>query len=249
MKRFLTLTKSLLLQILRNPQTLFWNLVFPIFLLVIYNFVFGRYAVAGTNFMTWVVPGIIALNIMSFGLIGGATNIVDMREKGVLRRLRATPLPPLQFIGANLVNYVGVCLLQSISVVIAARVLFGVSYPIVNLLLALPLVLISIVVFVAIGQVISGVAQKMGIALAISQLLYFAQMFISDTVMPADQLPEWLRAIMPWLPSYVMGDLIRPAFLSGGTNERFLFNLVLMLGYGGIAAVIAAKTFRWDPKA
>ncbi len=248
MHRFLTLTKSLLLQTARNPQTLFWNLVFPVFLLVIYRFIFGGYAVDGEDFMRWVVPGIITLNIMSFGLIGGAVNVVEMREKGVLRRLRATPLPAFQFIGAYLVNYVIVCLLQSIFVIVVARLLFGVAYPAHNIAIALPLILISIVAFIALGQVISGAAQQMGVALAISQLLYFAQMFISDTVMPIDQLPGWLRVITPWLPSYAMGDLIRPALLSGGVNERFAFNLLLLIGYGLVAALIASRTFRWDPK-
>jgi ABC-2 type transport system permease protein len=249
MKRFITLTKALMLQTLRNPQTLFWNLVFPVFLLGIYRIVFANEKVSGVDYLRWVVPGVIALNIMSFGLVGSSANILDMREKGVLRRLRATPLPPLQLVGANLVNFLALALLQCAAIVIAAWLLFGVAYPPANLLLALPFVLLSILAFVALGQVISGTAQKMGVALAIGQMVYFLQMFIGDMIIPLAQLPAWLQPIVKLLPSYAMGALIRPAFLEGATDSRFMTNIIVLLGYAVIGALIAAKTFRWDPKA
>ena len=58
MKRFLALTKAMTLMHLRNRPTLFWNLVFPLFILLIYSQVFGRMSVGGVGFMAWVLPGV-----------------------------------------------------------------------------------------------------------------------------------------------------------------------------------------------
>ena len=59
MRRFLVLTKAMTLIHLRNRSTLFWNLAFPVFLLVIYSQIFGAMDVGGTGFMAWVVPGVV----------------------------------------------------------------------------------------------------------------------------------------------------------------------------------------------
>jgi len=91
MKRFLVLTKAMTLMHLRNRSTLFWNLAFPVFLLVIYSQIFGAMDVGGTDFMTWVVPGVVVFNILAFGLLSSGTLMVNMRENGVLRRLQASP--------------------------------------------------------------------------------------------------------------------------------------------------------------
>ncbi len=124
MKRFLILTKSLLLSYVRDPQTLFWNLVFPVFLLVIYRVIFGSSSVGGVDYMTWVVPGVIVLNILSFGLVGSSAFMTQMRENGVLRRLQATPVPPLKLFGAYMVVNVLMCLAQTVIVIGFAVIAF-----------------------------------------------------------------------------------------------------------------------------
>jgi len=65
MKRFSILTQSLF-SYLRDGQVLFWNFAFPVFLLIIYYVVFGETNVGGYDYMTWVTPGVVALNILSY---------------------------------------------------------------------------------------------------------------------------------------------------------------------------------------
>jgi ABC-type uncharacterized transport system permease subunit len=98
------------------------------------------------------------------------------------------------------------------------------------------------------GQIVSGVAVKAGIAVALGQLLYFSQMFITDMVMPLAMLPEWLQAAVVYLPGYSMVQLVRPPLIMGAWSPQVGLYLALSLGYTLLAGLLAAALFRWAPK-
>lgn len=153
MKRFFILSKALTLSYAREPMVVFWNLVFPVFLLVIYRFVFGEMAVNGAAFMQWVVPGVVVLNILSFGMLGGSAFMTGMRTTGVLWRLKATPTPAVYLFGAFMVVNVLTCLAQTALVLGFAAVAFGWSVSFDGLILSLPMILLTVVASVALGAV------------------------------------------------------------------------------------------------
>jgi ABC-2 type transport system permease protein len=249
MKRFFVLTKALLLMHLRNRTTLFWNLAFPVFLLVIYSQIFGAMDVGGTNFMTWVVPGVLVFNILAFGLLSSGTLMVNMREKGVLRRLQASPIPAGQLVGSYLLVNVLIALLQSTIILVFAALVFRTPLTLGGALRALPMIVFGILAFVALGQVISGLATTAGVAVAIGQILNFSQMFITDMIMPMDMMPEWIQKVAPYLPAYATVQLVRPPLVEGSFSPDLWSNLLLMVAYTAVAGLVAARLFRWAPQA
>ncbi len=249
MKRFVLLTKALFLMHIRNHLTLFWNLAFPILLLVIYYFAFGQGQVGDTNYIAWVVPGVVVFNILSFGLLGSGSMMVSMREKGILQRLQATPVPALSLVGSYLLVNVLIGLLQSALIVSFAALAFGMSLTWTGVLRALPMVIVGIVTFLALGQVISGVSPSAGAALIVGQVLNFSQMFITDMVMPVQTMPMWLQKAVPYLPAYAVVQLVRPPLLEGQFGPKLSFNLLIATAYIVVATLVAARLFRWAPKA
>lgn len=249
MRRWLMLTKALLLMQLRNKMTLFWNLFFPLSLLMIYTLIFGQAQMGGASYVTWILPGVIVLNILSFGLLGSASTMVEMRERGVLRRLQATPVPAASLLGAYLVVNLLLCLLQSLALIAAAVLVLGFRPEPAALLLAAPAILAATLLSISLGLVVSGVAVKAGAAVALGQTLYFSQMFITDLVIPLALLPSWLQAAAVYLPGYSMVQLVRPPLLSGGWPPDIGFYLALTVLYIVAASVAAALLFRWTPKA
>ena len=248
MKRFLVLTKAMTLMHVRNRSTLFWNLAFPVFLLVIYSQIFGNMDVGNTGFMTWVVPGILVLNILAFGLISSGTVMVNMREKGVLRRLQASPMPAGQLVGSYLLVNLLIALLQSIIIIVFAALVFKTPLTIAGSLWALPMIVMGILTFVALGQMISGVAATAGTAVAIGQILNFSQMFVTDMIMPMDFMPAWIQKVAPYLPAYALVQLVRPPLVDGNLGADLWPNLLVMGGYAIGAGLIAARLFRWAPR-
>lgn len=249
MKRFLVLTKAMTLTHLRNRSTLFWNLAFPVFLLVIYSQIFGAMDVGGTGFMTWVVPGVVVFNILAFGLLSSGTLMVNMREKGVLRRLQASPIPAGQLVGSYLLVNVLIAVLQSTIIVVFAALVFRTPLTLTGTLWALPMIVLGILTFVAMGQVISGVATTAGVAVAVGQILNFSQMFITDMIMPMDFMPEWIQKVAPYLPAYATVQLVRHPLVDGSLSPDLWSNLLVMAAYTAVAGLVAARLFRWAPKA
>ncbi|MFC1466711.1 MAG: ABC transporter permease [Candidatus Brachytrichaceae bacterium NZ_4S206] len=249
MKRFLILTQSLALAYVREPMVVFWNLVFPLFLLVIYRFVFGEMNVGGNDFMQWVVPGVVVLNVLSFGILGSASFMLQMRTAGVLRRLQATPTPTAILFGAFMAVNVLMCLAQTAAVIVFAAVVFGWTTSLHGLLLSLPMILLSVVVAVALGQCISSLSPRFSIALAVGQLIYFVQMFIAGLVIPMEMMPGWLQEVARLLPAYAIGDLVRSPLLDGGLSAEAMRNAALAVAYGLMAGFIATRFFRWESRA
>lgn len=242
MKRFLILTKAIFLMHLRNGFVLFWNFAFPILLMLIYGVVMSQY-------MDYMTPGVIVLNALSFGLVGSSNMMLEMREKSVLRRLQASPLPAGQLIGSYLLVNLLIGILQSTLIIIAGVLLYKVPVSGLSLALAYPMILVGLLAFMALGGIISGVAAKAGTATAVGMTIYSSLMFISDMVFPLDMLPNWLRNIVPYLPAYPVVQLVRSALLEATLNPKWLSHLFLLAVYGIGATFIAAKLFRWEPKA
>src|SRR5687767_11975438 len=242
MKRFLILTKAMFLMHLRNGSVLFWNFAFPILLMLIYGVVMRPY-------MDYMTPGVIVLNALSFGLVTSSTMMLEMREKGILRRLRATPLPAGQLTGSYILVNISIGILQSTLIILAGTLLYKVPVSVLSLLLAYPMILAGLLTFIALGGIISGVAAKAGTATAVGMTIYFSLMFISDMVFPLDMLPGWLQNLVPYLPAYPVAQLVRSAMLDATLDPKWMTHLLLLAVYGIGATLIAARLFRWEPKA
>jgi len=242
MRRFIIFTKAMFLMHLRSREVLFWNFAFPVFLMLIFGLIERAY-------INWMTPGIIVLNALSFGLVGSSAMMVEMRDKGILRRLRATPLPALQLLGAYIIVNLLLSLCQAALVLLTGVWLYGMPLSAAGLLLAVPLILAGTLTFLALGQLVGGLAPRAGAATAMGMTLYFGMMFISDLIFPAAQLPGWLQKIVPYLPSTLVAEMVRPALLDATLDPQALAHLALLAVYAVAATLLVARVFRWEPKA
>src|SRR4051794_15007772 len=185
MRRFLILAKANMLMNVRNRTTLFWNFAFPVGLILLYGLLWP-------SAISWLTAGIVVLNIMSSGMLGDSARLTNLRERGILRRVQATPLPTWQMIGAYVVARLLLVLAQSAAIVATAVLVYGAEFTWGGLATALPLAIVGGLVFLALGQMISAIAPTSGAANAIGQVLYFPLMFLSNLFLPIDQMPGWL---------------------------------------------------------
>src|SRR5919202_5376166 len=121
MQRFLILAKASLLMNLRNRATLFWNFAFPIGLILLYG-------VLWSSQISWLTAGIVVLNIMSSGMLGDSTRLTNLRERGILRRVQATPLPAWQMIAAYVVTRLLLVIIQSAAILATAALVYGAEF-------------------------------------------------------------------------------------------------------------------------
>ena len=241
MRRFLILAKANLLMSLRDRTTLFWNFAFPIGLILLYG-------VLWSSAISWLTAGIVVLNIMSSGIVGDSARLTTLRERGILRRVQATPLPTWQLIAAYVLTRLVLVLAQSAAIVATAVLVYGAEFTWSGLATALPLAIVGGLVFLALGQLISAIAPTSGAANAIGQVVYFPLMFVSNLFLPIDQMPGWLARVSQWTPATMLVDMVRPALVPVPAHQATLFNLAGLAAYGCVALFLAARLFRWEPR-
>ena len=241
MRRFLVLAKANMLMNVRNRTTLFWNFAFPVGLILLYG-------VLWPNAISWLAAGIVVLNIMSSGLLGDSTRLTNLRERGILRRVQATPLPAWQLIAAYVITRLLLVLAQSAAIIATAVLVYGAEFTWSGLGVALPLGIMGGLVFLALGQLVSAIAPNSGAAGAIGQVVYFPLMFVSNLFVPIEQLPAWLMRFSEWTPATMLVDLIRPALVPVPAHQSTLLALAGLAIYGFAALFLAARLFRWEPK-
>ena len=243
------LTKAMILLYARNRLTLFWNVAFPVFLLIIFSTIFGAREHDDPSYISWLAPGIVVLNLMAFGLIRSASNILEMRQSGVLRRLQATPISTWALCGSYIAANALIGLTQCAVLIGAARLFYDVTFTMRGIAQALPMLVMGLLTFVAIGQLISGFATQISAAVAMGQLAYYSQMFVSDLFIPLSAMPSWAQHLAPYLPAYAMAQVVRSAFSEQMWQTALGFHFFIIGFYGVVAMLVSARWFRWAPTA
>lgn len=245
--RLLTVATRIELAIfLREPAAVFFTLVLPALLLVFNSAAdpWPELQASGLTTADGMAPGLILMVMLTAGLMAMPETLAGYRERGVLRRLQASPMRSWQVLGAHagtqaLVTVVGLVLLAGIAIVAyGARLPSGVG--LVALVLAL---LVALAAVLGVGFVIAGVAPTTRTAQAVGAALYFPAIFVAGAVIPREGLPAAVRAIGDWVPFSYLVQGVRTAWWDGR------FDLPA-LGIGAATAVLAAglatRLFRWS---
>jgi len=160
-----------------------------------------------TTFFQFLGPGIIGMGLMTFATISLAGSLSRYREEGVLRRIRATPLPPWQFfssvLGAHvIVSLVQVIVLAVVAQLLGARVFDG----------GLGFVVIAVygtVIFLNIGVIIAGRVHGRGAVEGAANAVTMPMMFLSGSFFPTSSLPAAVRPVVEVLPLTHMLNAMR----------------------------------------
>lgn len=253
MKRFLTLFVMDARMVLRSRQAIGWTVAFPVLMMLFWGYI-GRGAmvqatfgsVTTISFAGFFMGGMIVLTTLSQGIQGYAPVMVSLREQGILRRVRCTPLPTWMFLVSRLLVEVVSTLIGCLAIIIVAMALFGVRLSWRTVPAALGLMLLSIALFTSFGQLIAALARKQETARAMAQVLAFPLMFVGGLFLQPDLFPKPLATVAQWTPAAVVGDLLRPALIQGNFGTRPAPNLLVLVGYLAAALAISTRFFKWD---
>jgi ABC-2 type transport system permease protein len=189
----------------------------------------------------------IGYGVASVAFAGLAITMVIRRETGILKRIRATPLPPMTYLVAVLLSTLIVFAIEALSVIVLARVLYGVHFPhqLVSLVLTL---LLGAVCFAALGLGITALVRSAEGSSAVVNIVYLPMAIVSGTFFSTRHYPAFLRWLAEALPLTHFTQLTRHVMLDGrpiwtqGTE-------VLVVALWGVAGLVAAlRGFRWEPR-
>ena len=234
----------------RSPSSAVFTFAFPIILLVIFGTLNQREslrALGGTSYNQYYVPGIIAFGVISACYTNLAIGLCFRRDAGVLKRIRGTPLPPWLFMAASIGSSLVVSLLLVVLTASVGILVYGVTFPGRWAALILTLI-IGAFCFCGLGLAMTCVISTATASPAIVNGVLFPILFISGTFYPvqASSLLGRIASVFPVQPfEQAMFAVFDPRVLGSGIEAK---PLLLMLGWGIVALVVAVKRFRWEPR-
>lgn len=200
-----------------------------------------------STYLDFLLPGILALMTMQNSLFGIGSGLTRWKEKGVLRRFRATPVRPAQLLSATVVNYLVIGLASAAIVMAFATGILHASVlvPLGPLLLVL---LLGMATFLSIGFIVAGLSKTQEATIPIINLISFPMMFLSGVFFPVSSLPRILAHIVQYFPLTYVSNALRG--LMGGeltiSSPAFRGDILGLLVWIVVTGAIASRTWRWE---
>ena len=248
MRAFRTLALTQLKLWLREPSAFFFTLIFPMLLLLLFGAIWGNdpdplFGGGAFGVVDAMVPAYAGMIVATVGLTGIPVATATAREQKILRRYRATPLPPVTYLAADvavslIVAGAGMGLLIVVgNIVYGLR--FGGAWPEV-----VAGFLLSALAFFAGGYLLAALAPTPRAAEAIGQAIFFPLLFLSGATIPLAEMPERVRRVSELLPLTQVVQVMQGAWFgepwSHHAADVAFLAAMLVVGVGG-----AAHFFRW----
>jgi ABC-2 type transport system permease protein len=196
------------------------------------------------DYLSFVVPGLLAMSLMSICIAGSGFNIVEYRRKGILKRLFVTPIQPKHFIGGLVISRTIICIVQ-LGIVLALGVLLLGVHIVGNPLSLLVFILLGATVFLSIGFCLGSIAKTQETIQAIGNLVTFPQMLLSGIFYPIDSLPAVVRPIAEFLPLSFVATSFREIIVNGAGLLDLLPQMAALALWAVVTLVLAIRLFVW----
>lgn len=241
MRAFLATLKVELVLAARRGETLLLTLGIPLGLLVFFSLVDVLPLPDGVDDpVDFLAPGVLALAILSTGMVQTAIGVAFERQYGVLKRLGVTPLGRPRLLTAKLVGMLVVELVQVAVIGAAALALGWEPAPAAGAVLGA--VALGTAAFGGLGLLMAG-RLRGEVTLAAANGLYLVLLLLGGMVFPLTELPGVLRSVAELLPAAALADVLGAAAIGEVADARWWLTLA---AWAVAAPLAAALTFRWE---
>lgn len=208
---------------------------------------YERQAVPGRTirYVDWLVPGLLAMNMMFAALFGVGFVIVRYRKNGVLKRLKATPLRPAEFLVAQLGSRLMIIVVITSIIFVGSNAVL--DFPLRGNPLALLLVLVlGGICLIALGLIVAARTASEELAGGLLNLFTWPMMFLSGVWFSTEGLHPWLQAVASVLPLTHVIDAARSVMLDGAGLLAIAPHLAVLAAMAAVFLAIGARLFRWE---
>jgi ABC-2 type transport system permease protein len=232
----------------RNPAAAFFTFAFPLIFMFVFQAIFGDQV--ENNDLTaaaFYTPAIVAFSIVNACFTSLAMTTVAVREDGILKRVRGTPMPAGVYLAARICHAVLVGLLLVLVVSAFGALVYNVAFPWSQLPALVLTLLIGSASFCALGLAITGIVPNERAAPAVVNAIILPLLFISDVFLhiPSDNLLAKIGNVFPVRHFAVALQGIWTPQMNGPLDPT---DLVWVAAWAVIGLVIALRTFRWEPR-
>lgn len=236
----------------RTPVAAFFTLVLPIMMLVLFNALFSDGTV-DTDEGSWPLRQFYTGGLAAFAAVSATfTNLANtvpiLRDEGILKRWRGTPLPPSAYVAgmvgmAIIVALVGVVLMIGLGVVA-----YGLEIDAAKLPAAALTFVVGVAAFAALGLACAALIPNARSAPAVANAAILPMAFVSNVFIPLEDPPRWLDLAGDFFPLKPFATAFQEAFNPLVDAPGFAWGKLAWVAVWGIVGVaVAVRKFRWEP--
>ncbi len=246
MRTLLKMTWIELKLFVREPVTMVFTFALPLIFLFVLGGIFGTMhgedLFRGVKPMVYYTPAYVGLVIASIGLVGLPVHFAKYRERGVLRRFRASPLHLWCIFGAQVLVSLVISSLGGILLVAVSMIGFDVTFP-ESPALVIAAFLPSVIAFAAIGILLGALLPTTRAAQGLGLILFIVMMMLSGSGPPPEVMSEAMEKTGQVMPLYYVTRLIQDPWLGYGWNwDAFM----ILAGVTVVASLASLRLFRWE---
>ncbi len=245
-------TRYQVLTFVRSPVGMFFTLGLPIFMLVLFNSLFGGGTVR-TDAGDWSVQQFYTGGLAAFTAVSATyTNLVNVvpirRDEGILKRWRSTPIQPGVYLAGWIIGALSIAILGVVLQLALGVLVYDLSIEAGKIPAMIITFVVGVSAFAALGLAIAGIVPNADSAPAVANATILPLAFVSDVFIPLDDPPRWLDLVgdvFPLKPFVnAFQNTLNPFVEAPGLSWSKLA-VVAAWGIGG--ALLATKTFSWEP--
>jgi len=227
----------------RNPSAAFFNFLLPLLFLALFGALFAD----EPENLEVIVPGIAGMSVMSTTFVALAFNLTFLREQGILKRMRGTPLPSSAYLAGIAGSAVTNTALQVGIITVAGRAVFGIDWPQDWLALAV-FVALGVVCFATLGVALSHAIPNFESAPAYVNAVFLPMIVISGVFYDDEDAPAVLRDAAEALPLKHLIDGLSGAMVDGEGLADHVVALLVLAAWAAVGIVLAIRGFSWDTR-
>lgn len=239
--------------LLRGPRGAFFTFIFPMIFLVIFDAANkgSHLTVTGgkVNFAQFYTPGIAVFAVTTSCYQGLIILVANLRDQGILKRVRGTPLPRWVYLTA----LVGAAILAAL---LSVLLMFAVAVPAFSFHIYWKLVPAAIVTLLLGAAAITSIALAVSTfvdrpesAQPIAAITLFPLLFVSGVFYPLEGAPDWLQKVAHFFPISHLAQGFEQCFSPHTTGLGFSgAHLGALAAWWVVGTLYAVRHFRWEKR-
>ena len=227
----------------RNPSAAFFNFLLPLLFLAFFGAVFHN----NQHDLDVIVPGIAGMSVMSTTFTALAFNITFLREQGVLKRIRGTPMPGISYLLGIAGNAITNTALQIVIITVAGKVFFGTGWPREWVELVL-FVVFGVVCFASLGVAFSHAIPNFDSAPAYVNAVFLPVVAVSGVFFDTAHSPAFMKGIAEALPLYHLIAGLSGAMVTGASLSKNVSDLGVLAAWAVLGIWLAVRGFSWEQR-
>lgn len=242
-------TRYQVLTFVRSPVGMFFTLGLPIFMLVLFNALFGDGTVQGG----WSVQQFYTGGLAAFTAVSATyTNLVNVvpirRDEGILKRWRSTPIQPGVYLAGWILGALGIAVLGVVIQLTLGVLVYDLSIELAKVPAMIVTFVVGVSSFAALGLAIAGLVPNADSAPAVANATILPLAFVSDVFIPLDDPPRWLDLVGDVFPLKPFVNAFQNTLNPFVDAPGFSWSkLAVVAAWGVGGALVATKSFTWEP--